>query len=341
MYFNFDFTYTKQVGFFVGGVASLESGEIAGIAVAFAFVAIVLSFLILAFVAKRKFFHSNNANSASAATMIPVSVDRKPDLQHHQQRTATVTAALTSHDDVDDDDEDEDEKEEKNKAERDDTIVINGARYQMPKDGNNFPHLYTNRLSADALYPPPVPHSSTVAGQDQYFMQSHNNKDTSPIVTHRDLLNRFNGTAPAAAAAARGGFYSPQTHHRPLPVAAEEQHHYANLHSTAAATSARTLPRFAAAGQTIQYPSDFGLPKYSAEVEMYGNVIRNPLHEAQIDVLKRTWGPLREADEEGLDNGEEQDSKIVQQPDGIIGAAQNSQRESPDEGIQDDCSTDV
>ena len=44
-----------QVGYFVGGVASLESSEIAGIAVSFSFVAILVLIFVVIFVARHRF----------------------------------------------------------------------------------------------------------------------------------------------------------------------------------------------------------------------------------------------------------------------------------------------
>ena len=43
-----------QVGYFVGGVASLESSEIAGIAVSFSFVAILVLIFIVIFIARHR-----------------------------------------------------------------------------------------------------------------------------------------------------------------------------------------------------------------------------------------------------------------------------------------------
>ena len=48
-----NFLYT-QVGYFVGGVASLESGQIAGIAVTFASIALVLLVFLLVFLLRHR-----------------------------------------------------------------------------------------------------------------------------------------------------------------------------------------------------------------------------------------------------------------------------------------------
>ena len=54
IFFDQYFCYIPQVGYFVGGVASLESGQIAGIAVTFASIALVLLVFLLVFLLRHR-----------------------------------------------------------------------------------------------------------------------------------------------------------------------------------------------------------------------------------------------------------------------------------------------
>ncbi len=283
--------FNFQVGFFVGGVASLESGEIAGIAMAFAVVAVVLLVVVVGFAAKRKFCSPRGremmANNVVVESKTPPTksaiVVNGNDKVDFEPTKATLT------------------RPEPQEEIEDGTIVINGTKYQMPQRRTNFPHLYTNRLSADALYPPQE-------ANDPYLPQTtfrpqppHMPSTSSPIVTHRDLLDRFN-VHGGGRSSSLGGYYSPQVHHRPMMVTTPERHHYANVNS-------KTLPHLVS---PRHYPADFGLPK-----------VQRPLKE------------LREVDDEQ----EAEEEAVVNARRGQ--RVRGRSRDSPDEGIQDDCSTDV
>ena len=272
-----------QVGYFVGGVASLESSEIAGIAVSFSFVAILVLLFVVVFIARHRFNNcakfgdkpigtaivekvsngrvlmgnKNNkskANNGSVEMMmtnggVNVTIERKKP-NNHENNVAYATTNLDNN-----------------------SVTVNGTVYNND-DHHNHHHLHQN---------------GTIQSSTQNILEDTDDDDddrggfsNSPrtdnarnavIVANSSSFNRaFESESPKLRSNSphiyanhglmmtrsyedprSSGFYSPQLPHR-------QQHH----HQVSTMSPDQHL-EWRGSGHLFHhqnhYPSDFGLPK--------------------------------------------------------------------------------